>query len=113
MIMRQVQDEINEWSERNFGKVPNEQIPLRVSSFLGMVEELGELAHAMLKWSQGIRGTPEEHQEAVKDSIADLLVFTLDFCGRNGMDAERLLADVWSKVKQRDWTKNQMNGISE
>ena len=109
--MKQIQDEIVEWSHRNFGRVENEAIPIRISSFLGMVEEIGELSHAILKWTQGIRGTQEEHQEAIKDSIADLLVFTLDFCGRNGMDAQQLLENVWAKVKLRDWNKNKLTGI--
>src|SRR5689334_18572758 len=104
-MIKQTQDEIVEWSHRNFGLVPNEQIPFRVSSFLGMVEELGELAHAMLKCGQGIRGTEEEHKEAVKDSIADLLIFTLDFCGRNGMDAQQLLEDVCDRQETADVVK--------
>jgi NTP pyrophosphatase (non-canonical NTP hydrolase) len=110
MTFDKTQNEITEWSQRNFGEVPNTQIPYRISSFLGMVEEIGELAHAMLKMAQGIRETREEHEEAVKDSIADLLVFTLDFCGRNGMSAEQLLNDVWAKVKLRDWNKNKVTG---
>jgi NTP pyrophosphatase (non-canonical NTP hydrolase) len=111
--MKKIQAEIFEWSTRNFGELPNSQIPLRISSFLGMVEEVGELAHAVLKWSQGIRGTAEEHQAEVEDSIADLLVYTLDFCARNNMDAEMLLANVWAKVKLRDWKKNAATGVVE
>lgn len=108
--LKTVQNEIIQWSERNFGDEPNEAIPLRISSFLGMVEELGEIAHAVLKWTQGIRGTQEEHKLAVEDGVADLLVFTLDFCARNGMDAEELLEAVWAKIKQRDWVKNNQTG---
>lgn len=111
--MKEIQDEIIEWSHRNFGEVPNSQIPYRISSFLGMVEEVGECAHSLLKMTQGIRGSREEHIEGVKDAIADLLVYTLDFCGRNEMDAERLLREVWEKVKQRDWNKNKLNGVTE
>ena len=111
--MKQIQDEILEWSIKNFGEVPNSQIPMRISSFLGIVEEIGELAHALLKWGQGIRGSEEEHRKVIEDSIADLLVFTLDFCGRNGMNAEELLINVWSKVKQRDWNKNKLDGVTK
>jgi NTP pyrophosphatase (non-canonical NTP hydrolase) len=104
MTLSETQKEILEWSHKNFGRVENSQIPLRISSLLGMVEELGELSHAILKWAQG------EHKIAIQDSIADLLVFTLDFCGRNDMDAEELLNRVWSKVKLRDWNKNKLTG---
>jgi NTP pyrophosphatase (non-canonical NTP hydrolase) len=108
--MKETQDEIIEWSHRNFGNVPNEQIPIRISSFLGMVEELGEIAHGILKMGQNIRGTKEEHEEEISDGIADLLVYLLDFCGRNNRDAEELLQKVWDKVKQRDWVKNNKDG---
>jgi NTP pyrophosphatase (non-canonical NTP hydrolase) len=109
-MLKKMQDEIIEWSHRNFGDVPNSQIPIRISSFLGMVEEVGEIAHAILKKSQGIRGTDEEHDEAISDGIADLLVYTLDFCGRTDRNSEELLTKVWAKVKQRDWTKNKKDG---
>lgn len=104
------QEEIIEWSHKNFGEVPNSQIPLRISSFLGMVEEIGEIAHSILKLTQGIRGTREEHIEKIKDGIADLMVFLLDFCGRNEMNADTLLRDVWNKVRQRDWNKDKLTG---
>ena len=109
-MLRETQDEITEWSNKNFGVVLNSQIPYRVSSFLGMVEEMGEIAHSILKLTQGIRGETSTHIEGIKDGIADLLIFLLDFCGRNGMDAESLLNDVWAKVKLRDWTKDRLKG---
>lgn len=109
-MLKQTQAEIIEWSTRNFGECPNSTIPLRISSFLGMVEEIGELAHHVLKMGQNIRGSREVHLAGVVDSIADLLVFTLDFCARNGMDAEDILSEVWSKVKQRDWKKDSVRG---
>jgi NTP pyrophosphatase (non-canonical NTP hydrolase) len=113
LMLRKTQAEINEWSEHNFGEVPNSQIPYRISSFLGMVEELGEIAHSILKLTQGIRGDKSKHIEAIEDGIADLMVFLLDFCGRNNMDAESLLERVWAKVKLRDWNKNKLTGGAE
>jgi|ERR1035437_5371297 NTP pyrophosphatase (non-canonical NTP hydrolase) len=109
-MLRKTQAEIGEWSNRNFGNVPNSQIPYRISSFLGMVEEVGEIAHSLLKLTQGIRGSQEKHVADIEDGIADLLVFTLDFCSRNNMDAESLLERVWAKVKLRDWTKDKLKG---
>lgn len=109
--MKEIQDEILEWSTRNFGRPV--EIKYDISSFLGMVEEMGEISHAILKMSQGIRGTREKHLEDIKDGIADLLVYLLDFCGRNELNAEQLLIDVWNTVKNRDWTKNKLDGISK
>jgi NTP pyrophosphatase (non-canonical NTP hydrolase) len=104
LSIRDTQAEILAWSTRNFGRpVP---IAYDVSSFLGMVEEVGEIAHAVLKMSQNIKGTRAKHEADVIDGIADLIVFTLDFAGRNGLDAESALERVWAKVKQRDFTKD-------
>ena len=108
LSMRDTQAEIFEWSVRNFGNPV--EIKYNISSFLGMVEEVGEIAHAILKHAQGIRGTREQHEADVIDGIADLIVFTLDFAARNGIDAERALTDVWAKVKQRNWTTAPLNG---
>jgi NTP pyrophosphatase (non-canonical NTP hydrolase) len=107
----EAQAEIHEWSTRNFGAFVDVQKFINLSSFLGMVEELGELAHAILKQAQGIRGTKEEHDEAIDDAIADLMVFTLDFAGRNNKDLESIFNRVWAKVKERDWKKNPQLGI--
>jgi NTP pyrophosphatase (non-canonical NTP hydrolase) len=106
--LERTQNEIIEWSTRNFGR----PVPLKydLSSFLGMVEEIGEIAHAVLKASQGIRGTSEEHHEAVADGIADLLIYTLDFCARNGFSADDLLRQTWAKVQERDWKANPQDG---
>lgn len=73
MNWQKLVDERNEWVARNF---PDEQGRPEQSVF-GVVEELGELAHAHLKEQQGIRGTAEEHQAAAKDAIGDLTVYLL------------------------------------
>lgn len=78
-----LQKQVGEWSRRNF---PNNTPD---NPFKGMVEELGELAHALLKKEQGIRGTPEEHDVAAKDAVGDLLVYTADFCERRRMGSPR------------------------
>jgi NTP pyrophosphatase (non-canonical NTP hydrolase) len=106
--IRDTQAEILAWSTRNFGaRVP---IAYDVSSFLGMVEEVGEIAHAVLKMSQGIKGSRAKHEADVIDGIADLMVFTLDFAARNGLDAEKALEQVWAKVKLRDFTQDKQVG---
>jgi NTP pyrophosphatase (non-canonical NTP hydrolase) len=110
LSIRETQTEIHAWSTRNFGPVV--PIAYDVSSFLGMVEEVGEIAHAILKMSQGIRGTRAKHEADVIDGMADLMVFTLDFAARNGLDAEKALEQVWAKVKQRDFTTDKQLGGS-
>lgn len=71
----EIQEDLKEWSENNFGSDRDPELPL-----LGIVEEVGELAHAQLKSIQKIRGTPEEHEEAKKDAVGDIVIFLLDWC---------------------------------
>lgn len=99
-----LQSEVGEWSRKNF---PNNTPD---NPFLGLVEELGELAHALLKTKQGIRGTAAEHEAAAKDAIGDLLVYMADFCERKGWSMQQIIEEVWGVVKQRDWTKNKKDG---
>lgn len=72
-------------------------------SLLGMVEELGELCHAVIYRHQG-RGyaDPEEHRAAKADALADLLVFACDFAEREGICLEGTLNAVWEKVRRRN-----------
>jgi hypothetical protein len=69
-------EERNVWVARNF---PNARTPL--DSFLGCIEELGEL------------------------------VYYLDqFCLIKGWDYENIVEDTWHTVSQRDWINNSIDG---
>lgn len=76
---------------------------------LGLVEELGEIAHAYLKQAQGIR-INENHTENLKDGAADLVIFLCDFASAIGFDLETEIIKTWDKVKQRDWKANAATG---
>lgn len=73
--------EQKEWSLRNFGPTTPENIN---DPLIGIVEELGELARAILKKKQGIRGTPQEHDAAMVDAIGDMQIFLIDAMNRHG-----------------------------
>jgi len=106
-----MQKEIYNWSTHNFGRP---QIRFHVNSFLGVVEEVGELAHCILKASQGIRGSFSEHVDKAADAIGDIIVYLLDFTEGNKdifkVDVDYILARVWARVKQRDWTTDSSKG---
>ena len=102
--MNRIQREQKEWSERNFGPHPAWH-PL-----LGLVEEVGELSHAYLKREQGIRGTKEEHDEAIRDAVADAIIFLCDFCTCEGIDLECQVSATWEQVKKRNWKDNPKDG---
>jgi NTP pyrophosphatase (non-canonical NTP hydrolase) len=113
--LRQIQQEIAEWSQRNFGdnvsKAPGFTYshPLgSLCSLLGIGEESGELYHVVLKRLQGIRGYDDDQKyyEERDDAIADLLVYLCDFSSRERVDLQEVLNKVWEKVQKRDWEKN-------
>lgn len=70
--LKEIQSELKVWTEYNFGK-PEPEIPI-----FGMIEELGELSHAILKEKQGIRQS--DFLADKKDAIADLTIYVLNYC---------------------------------
>lgn len=98
-MLRKLQEEQRPWVLHNFGSKPT-WMPL-----LGIMEEVGELAHAHLKQAQGIR-TSENHDDNAKDAIGDVVIFLADYCSARGYDFETIVQETWNKVKQRDWKKH-------
>jgi|SRR3990172_4176982 len=107
MNLCELQDEHVAWKERNF---PNDA---SWSQLLGVAEEVGELCHAHLKSSQGIRGGEESHLAAKIDAIGDILIFLAGYCNMEGIDMQTALDVTWNKVRRRDWTKDKINGRSK
>ncbi len=116
--LQQIQDEIREWADRNFkdnqSKAPGVTYgtPLgSIAPLLGIVEEVGELSHCVLKRHQGIRGYDENDKYFTErdDALADIMVYLCDFAGREKVDLDYVLNKVWAKVQLRDWQKNKAN----
>lgn len=83
--------------------------PLDAPSYrplIGMVEELGELAHAHLKGEQGVRLTPEEVHEKKIDALGDVLVYMADYMNREGLSFYQAIERAWGEVRTRDWKEN-------
>ena len=90
---KEFQEEYTKWLNRNFpNSTPGDQL-------LGVTEEIGELCHSVLKAKQGIRGTKEEHEEAAKDAVGDLLIFLTGFCVLRGWNMQEILDNTWESVK--------------
>lgn len=107
MGLKAFQDEHRIWLNHNF---PNQQAH---DALLGLIEEVGELAHAHLKAQQGIRGTLEEHHSDAKDAIGDIMIYLASYCNTNGYELAFCLGDAWDEVKDRDWIEYPKNGVSE
>lgn len=104
--LSKLQRDVSEWRFKNFGITPT-YYPL-----LGVVEEIGELAHAYLKQAQGIR-KDENFEEHIKDAIGDTVIFLMDLCDKLGYDLKEIIQDTWKDVKKRNWKKYPINGIDK
>lgn len=101
------QSEVHEWEVKNFGEQSG-WMPL-----LGVGEEVGELQHAYLKMTQGIRGSLPEHVANMKDAVGDIVIFLAAFCALMGIDMEMAIVETWGEVKKRDWTANKVDGRTD
>ena len=97
MTLTELQEALAPWVEHNFGKPPWTQ------PFMGIVEEVGELSHALLKQEQGIRGTREQHEDAAMDAVGDIVVYVACLCNLRGWDLQKILDATWAEVSKRDW----------
>lgn len=68
---KQLVAERNQWVKTNF---PDQEPG--TDSVFGVMEEVGELAHAHLKQKQGIRMN-EDHDAKAKDAIGDVIIYLL------------------------------------
>lgn len=69
-MFKKLQTEHREWSIKNFGEQEVEDFQL------GLIEEVGELAHSVLKRKQGIRNT-EGHDLLIRDAVGDITLYLI------------------------------------
>lgn len=91
-----LQHEQAEWSRRNFG---TDRDPSH--ALMGIMEELGELGDALNMAYFRKMDTPigpdrrfDQILEDVKDSIADLVIFSADYCTLKGWDMAKLYSQM-------------------
>lgn len=108
MTINELQAEMDTWCRANF---PDTNY---TEQFLGVVEELGEASHALLKKQQGIReSVTGQSDELLTDAFADMFVYMLNFCNYYGIDFDKAIHETWNQVKSRDWRKYPKNGRTE
>jgi len=62
--LNQIQDEIHNWSIRNFGPVPNDSFDYEmICTILMIAEAFGRCCHAALKSAENIRGDKGSHRQ--------------------------------------------------
>lgn len=112
------QKELYEWQNKNFKNEhlwklsKGELIEMinRLQMALGMAEEVGEIAHHVLKGTQEIRGGVKGiNAREVADGVADTLVFGTQLLSSLEIDAEYEIENTINTVLRRDWI-NDPNG---
>ena len=94
-----LQTQHKQWLDHNF---PHQA---KHDALLGLMEEVGELAHAHLKHDQQIRGLGDISQANDKkiDAIGDIVIYLASYCNSNGFDLAACVHTTWEKVQRRDW----------
>ena len=93
------QAEVTAWLTDNFG--PDRSVEQQV---LVLAEEVGELARAVVKRAQGIRGTHAEWTAQLHAEAADVLITLLAIAGTEGFDLTETAARKWAVITGRDAT---------
>lgn len=109
MVYTGLQKELFVWFKNNFW-INNPQLSLK-QQLVGIIEEHGELCHAILKKNQNIRIT-EKHDDNIKDSIGDILVYTVNAFSIMGIDlctiklsdedADKIFHNQFNDCKEND-----------
>lgn len=107
-LLAHVQKFHAKWLEHNFPDTNADQ------QFKGMIEEIGELAHADLKREQGIRDIDsEDHKRKVEDAVGDIVMYLCGWCTKRGINLKDAINRAWDEISMRDWRKYPKNGRTE
>lgn len=107
MLVTEFQNRVAAWSDKNFTDALG--IDVAKDKLLGVSEEVGELCHAILKLSQGIR-MDEPHLENAQDAVGDIMLYLADFCHRMGFCMEECMVTALETVEKRNWKDNPATG---
>jgi len=99
--------EVGLWSAYNFGQKQN--------PWLGMVEEIGELAHCLLKRHQQIRGydDPVFFLEEFKDALGDIGVYAANYAYNEGMRKVKYPENIKPDLTMSKHIGNSLHWLSD
>ena len=90
------QAEVDAWLDQH---VPGRTLEQQV---LVLAEEVGEVARAVVKRAQGVRGSHAEWTAALHDEVADVLLTCLAIAATEGFDLHTAAARKWAQILRRD-----------
>jgi NTP pyrophosphatase (non-canonical NTP hydrolase) len=81
---------------------------------LVLSEEVGEVARAVLKRHQKIRGSYEEWSVQIQKELADVIIAAHAIAGVEGFDLDDAVKQRWETISQRNFITDQIgHGIGE
>ena len=112
--IRTLQTAVAAWSLETFGNNENNRSKVTghpmgsLNDFFGLVEEVGELARTIICSNQGRKGydDPAKRLADRKDAVADIMIFLMNFCEREGIDLEETVYETWTKIVSKRTLKN-------
>lgn len=111
--LTKLQRQLKEWQERNF----DDDCTGPEWMALGATEELGEVAHIIVKAKQRIRqhqaGLDDKSLNELADGVADTVIYLMQLCSHLGIDFGKTLFYTAGTVMQRDWRRNKTDGVSK
>jgi NTP pyrophosphatase (non-canonical NTP hydrolase) len=102
--MSAIQREVGEWAWKNF-----KEKAMGLNPYLGIIEEIGELSKAILKKDQGIRGTPEKHDEDAVDAIGDIAIYLFNYLNCEKIDVYMIACTIF--LNRIDMSCTDDNGL--
>ena len=108
-----LQKRLKKWQEANF----NKDCTGPEWMALGAAEELGEVAHILVKAKQRIRehqaGLDSEALAEIADGVADCVVYLMQLCSHLQISFGETLFDTSEKVMKRNWIDKKTDGVSK
>ena len=113
------QEQLYKWQCKNFPaedllKLTKEELIHMVKILqvaLGVCEEAGEVAHAVLKGTQKIReGENGFPKDLICDGIGDMHIYANQLLSMVNMDIQKCIQDTITHVLKRDWIENPTDG---
>lgn len=106
-LIRDIQHESGEWRQNAYPDTATIELQA-----LGVCEEAGELAHAVLKFKQGIRGYDyNKAQEEVADAIGDIFIYACGVADHLNINVVQAIEKAWQHVKNRNIIQGSNPGL--
>jgi NTP pyrophosphatase (non-canonical NTP hydrolase) len=71
---------------------------------------VGSMSHSLLKLEQNIRGSRENHLSGIQNELTLIVEGLYLYCLKRNWEMLAVVQPVWEKVRERDWTKDRLQG---